>query len=409
MTLALTPPRPSLLSTIAVWAASEAAAKVARIAATMMAARMLMPEQLGIIALVLAIGEILKALAENGVGQRIIAAPDAMLEATCNTAYRIFRIWCLGLFAIACLIAVGFDQLAGARETATLLIVFAIQFLFMPFGLVQCFRAMRAGRSRSVAAIAGGQIILSAVLSIVLLALWPVAAAMVLPRALTAPAWTLMMRRLAPWQRRPDAGFAPLRPFATFGGAVLGVEAVKALRMQADKFIIGAVLGMEALGVWFFAFNAGLGLAMSFSTAFGLALFPHLCAEREGRGRRAALYGALRLAGIAVLPLIVLQSALAPVYVPIIFGERWSEVSDLVSVLCLAAGPAVIWTAVSQWLRAEDRAGTDLRAAVAITIITVSSLALAAPFGLTASVYAYLLASSLAQFGAAIFILRFRA
>ena len=408
MTLALDIPRSSLLGTIAVWAASEAAAKVARIGATMVAARVLVPADLGIVALVLATGEILKALAENGVGQRIIAASDEELEATCNTASRIFWVWCLGLFAASCGVAACFELLAGATETAVLLVVFAAQFLFMPLGLVHCFRAMRNGRTRSVAGIAGAQIVLSAFLAIVLLIVWPVAAAMILPRALTAPAWVIAMRRLSPWRPCREVGFAPLRPFLGFGLAVLGVEAVKAVRMQADKLIIGGVLGLEALGIWFFAFNAGLGLATSFATAFGIALFPHLCAHRNGTDRRAALNGALRLAVCVIVPIILLQAALAPVYVPIIFGERWAEVSDLVSVLCLAAVPAVVWTAMSQWLRSNDDATADLIASVCITIITISSLALAATFGLTASVYAYVIASSIAQLGATIFILQSR-
>ena len=36
----------------------------------------------------------------NGVGQRIIAAPDDTLEAVCATAHRIFWGWSIGLFAI---------------------------------------------------------------------------------------------------------------------------------------------------------------------------------------------------------------------------------------------------------------------------------------------------------------------
>ncbi len=408
MTLAIDIPRSSLLGTIAVWTASEAVAKVARIGATMMAARVLVPADLGIVALVLATGEILKSLAENGVGQRIIAASDSDLEATCNTASRIFWIWCLGLFAAACGIALSFELLADARETAVLLIIFSIQFLFMPFGLVQCFRAMRNGRTRAVAGIAGAQIVVSALLAVVLLFFWPVAAAMILPRALTAPAWAIAMRRLSPWKANSDAGFSPLRPFFTFGAAVLGVEAVKAVRMQADKLIVGGVLGLEALGIWFFAFNAGLGLATSFATAFGIALFPHLCSHRDSADRRDALNGALRLAICAVVPVIVFQSMLAPIYVPFIFGERWAEVSDLVSVLCLAAVPAVVWTAVSQWLRSENRATTDLIASIFITGVTISSLAIAAPFGLSASVYTYLIASAAAQFGATLYILKSR-
>lgn len=406
MTDAVLIPRSSLYGPLMVWAASEAVAKVARIGATLVAARVLMPEQLGIVALVLAFGEILKALAENGVGQRIIAASDAELEATCNTAHRLFCVWCGMLFIGGCGIASALDTYADSRETALLLVVFSVQFLVMPFGLVSCFRAMRNGQTKAVAAISGAQIVVSALAAVGLLLAWPVAAAMILPRALTAPFWALSMRRLHPWTRDPSAGTVPLKPFVRFGSAVMGVEGVKALRLQADKLIIGGILGMEALGIWFFAFNAGLGLATSFCNAFAIALFPHLCAAEAGGSRRTALGDALRMALILFVPLVVSQALLAPLYVPVIFGDGWAGIAPMVGVLCLAAIPAVIWTAVSQWLRSEDRAGTDLRASIVITAAIIGAVALAAPFGLTATIYAYLAAATLAQVGAALFILR---
>ena len=400
------PQRPSLLATLMVWAASEAAAKFARIGATMVAARVLVPEQLGVIALVLAFGEILKALAENGVGQRIIAASADDLEATCNTAQRIFRIWCSALFVAGCGVALGLEVFANARETAILLVIFSTQFLVMPLGLVSCFRAMRNGQSKAVAAIAGGQVVFSALAAVILLLVWPVAAAMILPRALTAPFWALAMRRLHPWHSTPDAGHAPLRPFLRFGGAIMGIEGIKALRLQADKLIIGGILGMEALGIWFFAFNAGLGLATSFCNAFAIALFPHLCSAGTTGKRRTALTDALQLALMILVPLVVAQAFLAPIYVPFIFGEAWSGMSQMVGVLCLAAAPAVVWTAVSQWLRSEDRAGVDLRASIVITATIIGAVAVAAPFGLTATMFAYLAAATVSQVGAALFILR---
>lgn len=388
-----------------VWAASEAMARAARIGATMVAARVLTPGQLGTVALVLAFGEILKALADNGVGQRIIAASDADLEATCNTAQRIFAVWCGMLFLVGCGIAYALETFGEARDAALLLLVFSAQFLFMPFGLVSCFRAMRGGQSKAVAGIAGGQVVASAGLATVLLLIWPSPAAMILPRLLTAPFWALAMRRLHPWRRVREAGHVALRPFLRFGAAVLGVEGTKALRVQADKLIVGGVLGMEALGIWFFVFNAGLGLATSFCNAFAIALFPHLCAAGEG-GRRAALTDGLRLALVVLVPLVILQACLAPYYVPFIFGDAWADVSDMVGILCLAAAPAVVWTAISQWLRAEDKAGTDFRVSLMLTIVLATAVAISAPFGLFAVTCAYLATATVAQIGAALFILK---
>ena len=119
-----------------------------------------------------------------------------------------------------------------------------------------------------------------------------------------------------------------------------------------------------------------------------------------------ALTDALQLALMILVPLIVAQAFLAPIYVPLMFGDAWAGMSDMVGVLCLAAAPAVIWTAVSQWLRSEDRAGTDLRASIVITATIIGAVAVAAPFGLTVTMVAYLAAATLAQIGAALYILR---
>ena len=71
---------------------------------------------------------------------------------------------------------------------------------------------------------------------------------------------------------------------------MIGVEVVKALRLQADKLVVGALLGAEALGVYFFAFNAGLGLANSFAAAFSIVLLPApLPAPPIGMARCAGL------------------------------------------------------------------------------------------------------------------------
>jgi len=379
--------------------ASEAVAKIARLGAVVIAARTLTAAELGLVAMVLAIGEVLKALAENGVGQKIIAASAQELAATCNTAAKLFYVWCGALFVLGCSIAGALHFIGGHSETALLLVVFSGQFIFMPLGLVSCFLAMRNGKSRAVAAVAGGQVIVSAILSVALLITWATPAALILPRLLTAPVWAYAMRRLAPWEQDNDAGRAPLRPFLRFGSAVLGVELTKALRLQADKLIIGGILGMEALGVWFFA---GLGLATSFANALALALFPRLCAT-TGAARRDNLNGGLKTAMLILSPIVLAQ---APIYVPIIFGPDWIDMTELVSVLCLAAIPAIIWSATAQWLRAENRAGTEFLISLAVTLALALALGIAAPFGLSAAAMVYLSIVMLTQIGAAITILK---
>ncbi|MHA7867462.1 MAG: oligosaccharide flippase family protein [Salipiger thiooxidans] len=383
--------RKNLLGHLLAYGASEMASKLSRLGVVIAVARTLEASEIGIAAAAIATGDMLKALTENGVIQRIIAARDEELDATCNRAHGLFWAWCLGLFGVQAAVATGVWALTGNVPLALLILVLSGEYLFMPGGLVQAGLALRNGKLRQTAAIAGGQAVLANGLSVVLALLWPSALALILPRLLTAPFWLVAMRRLNPWVRNPEAGKTPVRPFLNFGWAVLGVEVVKAARMQADKLIVGALLGPQALGLYFMAFNAGLSLATSFSTAFAAVLFPHLCASAD---RASALRQGMAVSLSLVGPAVILQALLAPWYVPILLGDGWADLSATVSVLCLAAIPTMLWTAAAGWMRAENRPQHELLGTAVLTGALMLNTVLAAPYGLETIAWGYLATAS---------------
>ncbi|MBK1634799.1 oligosaccharide flippase family protein [Rhodovulum adriaticum] len=380
------------------YGASEAASKASRLLVVIAVARVLDPASIGLAAAALAASDILKALTENGAVQRIIAARREDLEATCATAQRIFWAWCLGLFALQMGVGAALYATGGSVMLFALIAILACEYLFMPAGLVQVVLAMREGKLRQTATIAGAQVVGANLMSVLLVLIWPGAVALVLPRLLSAPIWLIAVRRLRPWRRDRAAGFAPLRPFIGYGWAVLGVEIVKAARFQADKLVVGALMGAEVLGLYFMAFNAGLGLASSFAMAFSQVLFPHLCASAD---RGAALRGALILSVGIITPVVVLQALAAPLYVPILFGPGWDGIAEVVSILCLAAIPGVIWSAAANWLRAEGRPQVEFAATLAMTAALIANTVLMAPHGLVALATGYLAVATVTQLGAA--------
>ncbi|MDG1353626.1 MAG: oligosaccharide flippase family protein [Sulfitobacter sp.] len=368
------------------YGASEVAAKASRLLVVITVARTLELSQIGVAAAALAAADILKSLTKNGVGQKIIAAPQADLAGTCATAHRIFWVWCVGLFLAQS--AIGFALYAGGAslEVLLLILVLAGEYLFMPAGLVQTALAMRAGKLRQTAAISGGQVVGANLLSVVLAIFWPTALVLILPRLLTAPFWLVAMRRLHPWTLDLSEGRAPLRPFISFGWAVLGVELVKAMRLQADKLIVGTLMGAEALGLYFMAFNAGLGLANSFSTAFSTVLFPHLCASAD---KTRALRQSILLAVGLITPAVVLQALAAPYYVPVLFGDGWDGIEDIVTILCLVAIPTTVWSAAAGGLRATGRVQVEFWSTIGITAALMINTVVFASYGLPAVATGY--------------------
>ncbi|RYH01176.1 polysaccharide biosynthesis protein [Salipiger sp. IMCC34102] len=395
-----TPTRQStLVANLMAYGASEVASKASRLIVVMAVARTLDLTQIGVAATAMAAGDILKSLTENGVGQRIIAARDEDLEATCATAHRIFWGWSIAMFALQAAIAAGFWLTGASATLALLILLLGVEYLFMPAGLVQVALAMRAGKLRHTASIAGAQVVGANLMSVLLVLVWPSALALILPRLLSAPIWLIAVRRLHPWTRDAAAGFAPLRPFVTYGWAVLGVELVKAMRLQADKLIVGLLMGSEALGLYFMAFNAGLSLSNAFTIAFATVLFPHLTQTAD---RNAALRGSI-LSGVGLIgPVVILQALAAPYYVPVLFGEGWTGIGDIVAILCLVAIPTTLWTAASVWLRANDRPQVELAVTVALAAGVVANTVLLAPLGLTAVATGYAVITTTIFIGASL-------
>ena len=379
--------------------ASEIIQKISRIAVVVVVARVMDAEAIGLAAAAIAAGDILKSLTETGVVQRIIAARDTTLPGVVTTARRLFWLWCAGLFAVQCLFAAGIWLWTGQTHIPLMIALLALEYLVMPAGIVHCALAMRAGKLTGTAGVAGGQVVVANILTAALAVVFPSPLALILPRVLTAPLWLIGMRRLHPGAPAAVADAAPVQHFLGFGACLLGSEIIKTLRLQGDKLVIGAMLGAEALGIYFFAFNAGLGLATSISTAFSRVIFPKISAAAN---RARATGEAVWLGLLLTTPIVVLQALAAPYYVPFLLGDEWAYITPIVSILCLAAIPTMVWSGTAQWLRAEDRALTELTVTTGLTLSLLTSTFLLAPFGLEAIAWGYLAISCAVQLLASI-------
>ena len=319
----MTPARwPAFARGMLAYGSAEAATRIVRLASILVVARQISPTMLGVAALALSLFELVRVLTNVGIGQRIIIAGADELESVCVAATRLFWMMCLAVAGVQLAVAATLWGVFDEAEVAAMLAVLSLVYFFMPAGLVQIFLAMRAQRMAATASVTAAQNIADSLLTLALALIWPSAWAIILPKVLTAPVWLVLARRTFSWS--PDRAVipAPLSDFCHFGPAILISELLSAARVNADKLLVGAFLGTEALGLYYFAFNAGLGITHSLVAACNLVLFPHLSKlsgpEFEREFRRAFLGGFAIIA-----PLIAAQALLASTYVPIVFGEKW--------------------------------------------------------------------------------------
>ena len=178
------------------------------------------------------------------------------------------------------------------------------------------------------------------------------------------------------WKRDPSAGTIPLSEVFTFAAPILASEMLVAIRFNIDKLIVGALLGIEALGIYYFAFSAGYGLSLVLTSALAAASFPHLADYRLSRQDLLARFDKALFGLAAVITgLIVLQAGAVFIYVPIVFGEKWAPITPIVAVLCLSAA-SKSWADLStQLLRAAGNPGRELASAAAYTIVVLGCFA----------------------------------
>jgi len=359
---------------------AEFSNRVTRILAMIFVARALSPEMFGIAATILITHELTKILTANGIGQMIIASDDNNLESVCHRAHQLNFLACFSAAFIQCaagaMLALWLNNISIFYMSICLSLVFA----GMPFGLVRIFRAARRNDLHVMARINHRQITADNFLTLALAIAGFGAWAMVLPKALTMPIWLIGARASDSWVPNSKIKSVPIESFSTYCRPFLLTEALKAGRIHLDKAIVGSILGIEALGIYFFAINAGLGFATTFSRLMADCLMPHICtAVRDGKDAIAAWKKITPLLMGAGTALFTFQAAMAPFYVPLVFGSQWADYGIIVALLCLAATPRLLSDCTSQLARttkntSPETVSTAFITATSICILTISTL-----------------------------------
>jgi O-antigen/teichoic acid export membrane protein len=168
----------------------------------------------------------------------------------------------------------------------------------------------------------------------------------------------------------PHFSLAPLRGMLGFGAKFQAVQLVHLGREQGLNVTIAAVGGLATLGIWSLGYRL---LQVTFLVLESLARVSYPAMARlinAGEDPRPLMERAAGMAGVGMALLAVTTVAPSPAYVPLLFGDRWSEVAEILpwAVMgILISGPVSV--GVSGYLLAVGEAGTVLRS-VAVGAVT---------------------------------------
>ena len=306
----------------------------------------------------------------------------------------------VGLLLCAAVVAIApvFGLVFRSDEVVPVLQVLALSVIFTAVASVPMALLRRAMRFRALAVQGTIAAVAAQVVAITMtltgFGVWAlVGQALVSQLVMAVLAWFA-----ARW--RPSFAFSR-REFTTmarFGSQVLGVEFVAVTRVWAEAALISATLGIAALGY----LNIAQRIVVLVQDLTGAALVPvstvAFARIRDSAERlRGAYVRALRMTYAVLSPPLTLLAVAAPLIIPIVFGDGWTE-SERVTQILAVAGIMVVGATLDHGLfYGLGKPGRWFIYALIVDVCTVASTAITVQWGLEAVAYGFLVVAGLAM------------
>ena len=368
----------------ATWAyASYVAGRALVLITTVVLARLLSPQEFGLVALALVFTALLETVKDLGVTQALIVDRGDG-EARASTAF----VFTLAAGALLWGLTAGLGPVAAdffdEPELPSLLALLGANFVLRALGATHYALAQKRLDFKARAAAETADVLVRGTTGIGLAlagfgAYSLVAGYLAGTVALTAVLW----RRVAFRPARREIRREHLSSLVRFGGTLTAVDVTAAVNSQVDNIFVGRVLGTAALGLYSIAFRLPELLIRNVALVAGQVLFPAFATlDREALGR--GFVTALRLTAVVALPLAVGLAVLAEPFVRALFGDQWLGAIDAMRVLAAFGLATALNVPAGSAYKATGRAGALLVLSVPRGLLLVGGLLVFADDGLVA-------------------------
>jgi PST family polysaccharide transporter len=359
---------------------AQVASKATVLITTVVLARLLAPEEFGLVALSLVLIVYAEAVADAGVAQALVYLPRS------RTASRAALLCSLvaGVVLTAVVVA-GAPLIAdffGRPDMTPLVRLLAVSLLATSFAAVPEALLRRDLRFPRVSAATVLRTLVMGSCSVALAfaghGAWALAWGTVAGSvAYAAILWVLAGSRpdLALWR----TSRADLREVLGFGVPAAGSSLLARLIFDIDYLIVGRIAGAVAVGYYTLAFRIPELLIVNVFFVLSGVTFPLYSRMRDDAGRLGrsylfsvrlfSLYGVCAGVGLAVA---------APFVVPVVFGETWSDAVVPLVALALYASCRAVGVGANDVFKALGRPGLSVRLSLVRLVVLAPALVAAA-------------------------------
>lgn len=301
-------------------------------------ARVLTPENFGLMAIVMVVIGFAQAFGDMGISSAIIQHQDI----TKNQLSSLYWLNIVSGFVLAIVVVATAPLVSSFYEYKDLeLFIVVISLVFIVTAIGQQFRLLfQKDLDFKTIAIVNVLSQLIATLSAIAMALfgygvWSLVVSVLLAAALNSLGFLITgLRRYD----RPDVVFNynDIRSFLGFGLYQMGERTVNYLSASVDKILIGKFVGMNAVGFYDMAWQLIIFPLQRINPIVNAVALPAYSKIQNEAEVRARYYSAsVRLLSLITIPLLVFLLFFSEEVVMLVYGDGWDKTATLVSILAV--------------------------------------------------------------------------
>jgi PST family polysaccharide transporter len=296
-------------------------------------ARMLTPEDFGIVSIGMIFMALFASVQDFGVMQAIVQR-DSRIEESISVGLALRWI----IAAILAALVIGLSSLIadfyGIPAISLVLIVMSLNLFVQPVAFSSQVLLTRRLSFSSIAVATIAQVVVLAVVSIALALLDFSYWSLVIGSLSGSVALVLVLRYYENSASRPAIETRLAKELLGFGKHLLVTGLMAFVIFNIDQLVIGKVLGIVALGIYFMAVKFGRTIGEQISGTVNKVLFPTMARIKDSVELLEASYAqSLRMIAILAVPLSLGVSVLSPLFVEVVLGKGWLDASVPIAIL----------------------------------------------------------------------------
>lgn len=183
------------------------------------------------------------------------------------------------------------------------------------------------------------------------------------------------------------------KDLVAFGARIFAANTLAYCSRNLDNILVGRFLGLDALAIYAMAYRVLVIPVQFIGQTVNRVMFPRFSrAQGNLLEVRELLMASTRLLAFVTIPAMALAAVAAPEAVRLILGDAWMAAAPLISILAIAGARETIFYITPALMRGLGRAKLNLRIEILATAVQVTGICIGLLGGVMGVAVGYLVA-----------------